>query len=275
MYTNKRTPRTTPGRRSAYTPARPSPGRAATVAARRRLNFATSAKPVRFITPSRIKTRIGYSPGVATSSRRNTVDKWSITDSAKNSKTLYNDELTVIPRKTGVEVNARERDLVNLLGFSLRLGFRNASQTLCATVRCALVSPIDRDNITNVDFFRGYQDKRSQDFASTLDTSQMLMSPINRDKYVVLWEKKVELGPSTDATTGSELLFSRTKENWQTVNCYVPLNRQLRFHGSASDDCSDKVYLVYWYDEPLAVGSATGTSFVRCQRWCVAHWKDP
>lgn len=274
MYSNKRTPRTTPRRTPAYTPARPSPGRATAVAARRRLNFGIStASAVRSYTSSRLKSRIGYSPGAGTSFRRNTVDKWLDADAIKNSKTLYNDELTAIPRKTGVEVNARERDMVNLLGFTIRLGVRNRATLTTAVIRCAVVSPIDRDNITNVDFFRGYQDKRSQDFASTLDTSQSMASPINRDKYVVLWEKKIELGPEADVT-GSNVYFSRNKDNYTLMNCYVPLNRQIRFHGAGSDDCSDKVFLVYWYDEPLAEGSATTKNFVRIQRWCAAHWKE-
>jgi len=273
MYTNKRTPRTTPRRRTAFTPARPAPGRAVTVAARRALNFGPASTPFRGRATRALKSRIGYTPGSGTASRRNVVDSWSAAAAAKNSKTLYNDELTSIPRKTGVEVNARERDIVNLLGFTLRLGFRNFRDTNAAVIRAAVVSPIDRDNITNVDFFRGYQNKRSQDFASTLDTSQSMHSPINRDKYVVLWEKKFHIGPVADAAAGVN--FSRTTDSYTEFNAFVPLNRQLRYHGSAAGDCSDKLFLVYWYDAPLAEGSATGESFVRCHRWCAAHWKDP
>jgi len=267
MYTNRRTPRTTPRRRSTFTTPRPSPGRDALVAARRRLNFATPAR----VTP---KSRIGFTPGVGTGSRRRVVDKWSAATSSKNSKTLYFDELTLIPRKTAAEVDARERDIINALGFTLRLHFRNFAGNSSARVRMAVVSPIDRNDVSVTEFFRGYADKRSQDFAATLDASEMLHSPINRDKFVVLWEKSILLGPNQDAT-GSAVTFSRNQNNFREITAYVPLNRQLRYVGTEAGDCSDKVWLVYWYDNPGAEGSATGTNFLQCQRWAAAHWKDP
>jgi len=276
MYTNRRTPRTTPRPTPSYTLPRATPGRARTVAARRRLNFGpTGVSPSRFVARPSPKSRIGFNPGVGTGSRAQVItDQWSAANSTKLSKSLHFDELTFIPRKTAAEVNARERDIINCLGFTLRLCFRSSSTLSCATVRMAVVSPIDRNDISVVEFFRGYQDKRSQDFASTLDTSELLHSPINRDKFVVLWEKKLELGPLTDVTTGMRT-YSRSLANYKTITSYVPLNRQLRYTGSAAGDCADKVYLVYWYDEPNNEGSATGASFVRCQRWAAAHWKDP
>jgi len=267
MYTNRRTPRTTPRRRSTFTTPRPSPGRTALVAARRRLNFAT---PVR-VTP---KSRIGFTPGVGTGSRRRVVDQWAAADSSKNSKALHFDELTFIPRKTAAEVDARERDIINALGFTLRLNFRNIASSGAARVRMAVISPIDRNDVSVVEFFRGYADKRSQDFAATLDASEMLHSPINRDKFVVLWEKSILLGPLTDPST-NVITYSRNQNNFREITAYVPLNRQLRYVGTEAGDCSDKVWLVYWYDFPGAEGSATGSSFVQCQRWAAAHWKDP
>jgi len=269
MYTNKRTPRTTPGRRTPFTTPRPSPGRATTVAARRRLNFSPSFSRT---TP---KLRIGFNVGTGLGARRNVFDGWDATSSNRNSKTLYNEELTLVPRKTGAEVNARERDMINCLGFTIRYCFANKAVNKCNTVRMAVVSPIERNTITNVDFFRGYSDKRSEDFASTKDASILLHSAINRDKYTVLFEKKIPLGPRTDDTTSSVGTFSRTNDSFCTGSVYVPLKRQLRYIGSAADDCADKVFLVFWYDEPDGLGSATGASTVICQRWMAAHWRDP
>jgi len=273
MYTPKRTPRTSARRPASYTPARPSPGRALAVAARRRLNFASSTTPK--VGRVSQKTKIGFTPGSGNASRRNVINKWDAATSVALSKTLYSsDELTAIPRKTGVEVNARERDIVNLLGFTLRLCFSSTNVNSCATVRVAVVSPIDSNAVSVAEFFRGYDDKRNTDFTSTKNSSELLYSPINRDKYVVLWEKKLELGPYGDAPT-SVVIYSRSKDSYKQVHAYVPLNRQLRYNGSAQSDCADKVFLVYWYDNPTAVGSATGVNYIKCQRWAAAHWRDP
>jgi len=271
MYSNKRTPRTTPRRTAASTAARSNPGRAALVAARRRLNFGT---PYAKMTP---KLRIGFNVSSgATGYRRQVIDAWTGSASTRLSKTLYNDELTLIPRKTGVEVNARERDMINVTGFSLRWAFVNKDTTNSHVIRMAVVSPIERNTITNVSFFRGYGDKRADDFSSNDDSAELLFSPINRDKYTVLWEKKVLLGPQYDvnATSGGKT-YSRTCDNYHAGSAFVRLNRQLRYVGSASDDCTDKVFLVYWYDEPDGVGSATGSDLVTCRRWAATHWKDP
>lgn len=269
MYTNKRTPRTTPGRRPAYTPARSTPGRAATVSARRRLNFSPSFSK---ITP---KLRIGFNPtSYATGFRRNVFDGWTGGSTTRLSKTLYNEELTLIPRKTGVEVNARERDVINCTGFTLRYCFTNNNSNKSAVVRMAVVSPIERNTITNVSFFRGYGDKRADDFSSNDDAAELLYSPINRDKYTVLWEKKVTLGPRFDDGATS-VTYSRNNDNYHSGSTFVRLGRQLRYVGSAADDCTDKVFFVFWYDEPDGAGSATGSDLVICRRWFATHWKDP
>lgn len=272
MYSNKRTPRTTPRSRAAFIPARPTPGRAAAVAARRRLNFL----PTPVSTSTRLtKAKIGYTPGTGTSSRRNVINKWATATSSVNAKTLYSEDLTAIPRKTAAEVNARERDLVNLLGFTMRFCLSNTQQNRAAVVRMAVISSTDSNAVGVAEFFRGYADKRCDDFTATLDSSELLYNPINRDKYVVLWQKKIELGPVLDATTSSSATFSRTKDSYSMFQTYVPLNRQLRYVGSSGGDCTDKVFLVYWYDTPQAEGTSTPGNYVRIQRWACAHWKDP
>jgi len=270
MYSGKRTPRTTPRRRAGLVAARSTPGRAAFVSARRRLNFSPS------FSKNVPKLRIGSNVSTRATSYRRAVldDAWSGAKTTKLSKTLYNEELTLIPRKTGVEINARERDIINCVGFTLRYCFTNESPGRSVCIRMAVVSPVERNNITNVGWFRGYGDKRANDFSSNDDASELLHSPINRDKYTVLWEKKITLGPQFDNTTGIST-FSRTHDSYASGNHFVPLNRQLKYQGSAADDCMDKVFAVFWYDEPSGVGSATGTDYVNCRRWYATHWKDP
>lgn len=155
----------------------------------------------------------------------------------------------------------------------MRFCFRNNSLTNAQTLRVALVSPTDKNEINNVEWFRGYGDRRTIDFSSTEDSSVLLFNPINRDNYVVLWEKKIHLGSRT--VTASTITTDRNRPNYQSFSTYVPLNRQIRYDGPSQNQCSESVFLVMWYDTPDGVGSVTPPFDLEYKRYCVTYWKNP
>lgn len=271
MYTPKRTPRKRTGSSPKYVYASPYATR---LSARRRLTYTPNVQAVTRRPKKLTKaTRIGYSPGTATDLRRITVDNWDTTSGTVNSKTLVTNELTNLPRKTSVELNGRERDMVNCLGFTIRVCIRSGSSTFASCIRMAVVSPIDSETVDATEFFRGYGNKRGEAFTSLLDSSQLLFNPINRDTNVVLWEKAFTIGPATD--TGTQQNFTRTHDGFLTMQTYIKLNRQLRYDNAAGDSCTDKLYLCFWYDNPNGNGLAAPPSFLEYKRFGVMHWKDP
>jgi len=226
-------------------------------------------------TPRRRTTaaRVGFTPGTGTAYRAITVNKWTAAVAAVASKGIVSDNVVAIARQTtGNEINLRERDMINCLGFSLRVCIAGTSSARAQTIRMALVSPTDKNEINDVEFFRGYGDRRTIDFSSTEDSVVLLNNPINRDNYVVLWEKKVTVGPTSDS---AGLTFSRTQDSFVSFNTYVPLNRQLRYDGPSQNQCSENVFLLMWYDEPFGEGSQTPTTNILYRRYVVTHWKNP
>lgn len=267
--------------RTKNTPARRTPSAKYTfgrriptsTTARRALNFGTPGSSM----GGRRKytaTKIGFPTGLGTSYRANTVNKWTAVTAALPSKTLISDNVTAIARQTtGNEINLRERDMINCLGFSIRICVNNVQIGVARTLRMALVSPTDKNEINNVEFFRGYDDRRTIDFTSTSDASVLLFNPINRDNYVVLWEKKIELGSGGDVNGPPN--FNRYIPNYQSFSTYVPLRRQIRYDGPSANQCSENIFLVCWYDAPQGEGTDAITNSLSYRRYVVTHWKNP
>jgi hypothetical protein len=251
--------------------------------ARRRLNF--NNPYTRSITARRLmgyrtgpmKT-VGYSPGTKTSFSAITVNKWATATGVINRRTLAAEAVTSLARQTtGNEINLRERDMINCKGFSLRFYISNNSPSVNYTIRMALVYDKNKTTWTDTDFFRGYGDSRTLDFdgsaAGGLDPCQLLVNPINRDKYAVLWERKINLGPDSDTTDNTD--FSRTKDNSLAFNTFVPINRQLRYTGTGATSCADNIFLVAWIDVPAGVATDPSDAGFIYKRFVVMHWNDP
>jgi len=224
------------------------------------------------------QTNVGFPPGTKIAFCNNTVNKWDAITSAVDTRTQTVDIVTAIARKTtGNEINLRERDMINLRGFSIRIGVKNRTQNALMTVRMALVYDKNKTSWTATDFFRSYGDSRTLDFdgslAGGIDPCQLMVNPINRDKYEVLWERKVTLGPINDVAGGTN--YSRTLDNTMNLNTYVPVNRQLRYTGPLSSDCADNLFLVVWSDYPNGVATDPISNAFTYQRFVVAHWSDP
>lgn len=270
--------KTTPARRTPsakYTYGRRIP---TSTTARRALTFTpTGPYPMMVSTPRRKTTtnKIGFPVGLGTGYKAITVNKWASAVAAVASKGIVSDNVVAIARQTtGNEINLRERDMINCSGFTYRCCLNNLNNNLAVTIRLALVSPLDKNEINDVEFFRGYGDRRTIDFASTLDASELLHNPINRDNYAVLWEKKITLGPSSNVS-GIAQLVDRTRPNYLTFSQYIPLNRQLRYDGPSQNQCSENIFMLMWYDTPLGEGVTPPIGLVNYRRYVVTHWKNP
>lgn len=248
--------------------------------ARRKLDFSTPmGRVVRWPT-SRTRTTVGWDPSTKIGLRAVTVDKWTAATATATSKSLLAEDITTVARQTtGNEINLRQRDMINCLGFSLRVNLNNQSDNLAVCVRMAIISPMDKNEINDTEFFRGYSDSRAVDFAPTLNASELLFSPINRDNYVVLWEKKLLLGSAknTNVIAGGAAAIhtDRSRPNYTSFSTYVKLNRQLRYDGDSANECSDKLFLVMWYDNPQGEGTLAQTTSLSYRRFVITHWKNP
>jgi len=220
---------------------------------------------------------IGFPSGTKTQFCNNTISKWSAANATVNTRTLTTDIITAVARQdAGNEINLRERDMINCKGFTLRFHLSNSNPSSNLQVRLALVYDKNKTSWTDTDFFRGYDDSRTLDFdgsATGLEACQLMSNPINRDKYVVLWEKKVELGPDADTTGGAS--FERQKSNSLTFNTYVSLHRQLRYTGIAATSCADNIFLIAWADIPSSGQTGEAPNVFSYRRFGVMHWNDP
>jgi len=264
------------------TPRRVTPGSKYTMTERMRTQRRTRTNARRalfavrnpYVTRRVPTTQIGFPTGTGTGYRANTVNKWTAITSAVTSKSIISDNVVAIARQTtGNEINLRERDMINCLGFSLRVNLINTNTLLASTVRMALVSPLDKNEINDVEFFRGYADRRTIDFDPTLDSSVLLFNSVNRDNYAVLWEKKITLGTARPETTTVNV--DRTVANYTSFSTYIPLRRQLRYDGPSQNQCSENIFLLMWYDSPQGEGTTAASQYVNYRRYVVTHWKNP
>lgn len=220
--------------------------------------------------------KIGFPFGSGTSKKRVVIDKWANATTDIDPRVIVQDELTLLPEKslTATGIDFRERALVNCLGFSLRLYFRNTAAETAVTIRMAVVSPTDKNEVNGNEFFRGYANSRALDFTTTLDSHEYTNNPINTDNYSILWSSSCDLMPDSNATGVNQ--FARDGNNWKSINKYVSLNRQLRYDGPLANECADKVFLLVWY-EGIGSEAATpvGAGSVRYKRYGICYFKEP
>jgi len=171
--------------------------------------------------------------------------------STKDTRTLYNVNLLSMIRGNGDNINNRARDIVNVRGMKMCVEMENlGSKSLW--VHTALIVPKNRTStFGSADFFRseGLNDRRSNDFDTSLDSMQMRCLPINTDEWHVISHKRKFLpGSSSSDKSGSTNA---------AVDTYHPINRQFRFDGPGAGACNTPIYFVYWADG-LGVGNAGG-----------------
>jgi len=163
--------------------------------------------------------------------------------SGLTTRTFYEQELTSIPKDTGVnDIDQRQRDLCFLQGFKIMTSLENTG-TKPVHFNMAVImnrtSPAASPSAN--EFFRGSGNQRGLDFSFTLNSNDFRSRPINTDKNVVLMHKRVTLSPPN--TTSYEAGW---KPSFHNIDCYVPIKRLITFDNGVANN---RLYVVYWCDE--------------------------
>ena len=190
-------------------------------------------------------------------------------------KTLYSHEVTEIGKSSINSINQRQRDIINLRGVKYILELNSTSNDLRPSiVNYAMISPkgganvrdpVTPSSVTTVDFFRGFQTTRSQNFADTFSSVYLNQGVINSDKYNILMHKKCFIGGGNDTTP-------RAKH----ITGYIPVNRQIRYDDGAINSCNSPIFFVAWqsFITDLATNSATpAVMSIAFERIC--YFKEP
>lgn len=221
---------------------------------------------------------VGHAVGTSTAKRCITNQTWS-GGTNLNVPLLYDALINDIPQvgtdvTSAVELNVRQRGMVNLLGFDFRYYVQNNGASAALQVNWAIISPKSGTAIAANDFFRGYGVSRGEDFNAVNHGADILnMSPINRDNYIVMHQESMVLGPSADVTTGANDM-SRRDNNYKQGKVWIPINRQIRFTGVSGNDVQDPIFLVYW-GCPLGWIPGTPYAAMDFRSTCIAYFKEP
>lgn len=187
----------------------------------------------------------------------------------RQTRTLYQTRLTQIP--FGNNVNERERNVVNVRGFTLCMHFRN-DLNVPLYLNVAVVSRKDEGDAAPVvnDFFRGFDNQRATDFGNGLLPLEFHCSPINSDKYHIIRHKRYTIDPLPGGLT-----YTSEHRNWRNLNWYIPFKRQLRWDQNADNNPIDgNCFLVYWCDQvSAAAGSAPVALAMNVALWNKCYYR--
>ncbi len=178
----------------------------------------------------------------------------------------------------GSGIDQRERDIVNLKGWKTRFHV-HSTYAVPITMRFAFISPRQTlgANPTEqaIGLLRGYGPNRSVNLGLGNTGQTNCINPINDDLYMVMYQSKMEIGPTAGATgyTGG------VQENWHSLEKWIPLNKQLRYFAQTEGKSETPIYLVFWFDSKIraagdafSVISATGVANIRVD--AIAYFHD-
>jgi len=180
-------------------------------------------------------------------------------------RTLNFEQLLNLAR--GDNINARERDIIDLRGFKVCMQMQNLRPATAMYVNVAVLSskfdPTSSPSVTS--FFRGQDSTRGQDFNTTLQSAEFHCLPINTDKYYIQTHRRYKLAP-----------FNTNQKDYAMHEFYVPIKRQIRFDNSGSGSLNRQFYLVWWCDTLLAAGGATTiANAMNFQYKVVTYFREP
>jgi len=183
----------------------------------------------------------------------------------------------------GENRNNRERGVIHIKGFRLRMTFRNRdNQPLWVNV--AIVNPknafpsnsLPDDNLLTVSkFFKVLGAPDRTDGANNLQTGlEWGTLPIATDEMNVIWHARFKLGikfndAAQDFTTGAG------GPNYRTLNRYMKCPKKISYNTSAGDSCDQPFYLIVYcsrFEE--GAGSPIGNSLAYTQH-IVTYFRDP
>lgn len=159
-------------------------------------------------------------------------------DSVKDSRTLYAANLLNISR-TGAShnLNTRDRDIINLVGFNIQASFRNVNSTSNALCNWAVLAIRSGSSVNANNFFRGDgSGDRGTDFGAARTPLENHMMTINSDDYIVIAKGSCKIGPSTNTNGLDSHIFTR----------WVPCRTNVRYDSVGAPH--QNMFFVYWYD---------------------------
>lgn len=168
-------------------------------------------------------------------------------------------DLTAIKRRDdiagGDDVSRRNRDLVNFLGCKVCIVVRNATNTPMY-LNVAVVAPKYEDvtaaNPIEGNFLRHHTGNRGLDYSNTVSPQFAHCTAINSDRYAVLTHKRVILGNASGVYASNGV-----RENWKSMQFYVPINRQIRYRSGADNAALQKILLICWASDFNGTGVGT------------------
>lgn len=256
---------------SPYSLARRTASR---VADRRSVGTQTPAR--RTVASSRPSyERVGRPFGTSTAKRVVVNDNWSDVSAVLTEATMRETQLTALAQTTTNAINARQRGMIDCIGFDLRLYLQNSSSS-AMVFNMAVVAPRNQNSTIPDGFFRGYGADREQDFpaAATAESSLLNLTPLNADDMNILWRGQITLGPNFDATAASTN-FDRSRPNYKVIKKWIPIYRQIRYDNTSAVSCEDPIFLCVWTCRPskLNTDAPLPNNIIRQQ--CIMYFKEP
>lgn len=196
------------------------------------------------------------------------------------SRTLYSRDITWLEHTASNDIDKRQRDMINLRGFRINLGFYRDTTASARDIKLhvAIIHDKGRANalltqnnpVLVGDFFRGNGVNRAIDFQNSLAGIEVNSLGINTDLYTVLMKRVYLLkSPSQNGLASFNKRF------------YVKVNRQIRYDNETTTTeepvaTDGRCFLVWWAE--LAVGANAGATPIllgTMDRFTVTYWREP
>jgi len=208
------------------------------------------------------------------SSNTKTVTSLFEEDQTRDTRQLVSAPLIAVNSGTGI--HQRQRQIINVRGFKFNIEVRNQI-TAPLYVNMCIIAPKSStfSGISLNDFFRGYDENRSEDFDFSLNSIQFHYNPINTDRYTVLKHKRIQLIAAGREQEEAQSIRTESGRNYRTLKWYMKLNRQIRFDQSTNQPESGQVYFVWWADYFGADQGDQGVSnAIRVKSRCVLVFRE-
>jgi len=164
-------------------------------------------------------------------------------------KTLYNEQLTNIPKQSGTGTNdfyVRTGDLVTIKGFKLHIMVQNRV-SVPITFNWAILQPRNSQVITDNNFFRSDGNpfvtegaSRGVDFIETMSYFDMATKKINTDGYKIIKHEKFNILGRSNVEWGVD-----PSKCWHKIERWIPINRNFRYDDGTTQ-CTTPLYVVFW-----------------------------
>ena len=191
----------------------------------------------------------------------------------KETRTLYSSDITDITKASSLnEINKRQRDIANIAGVKYCVQLYNGLQKPIF-FNYAIISPKDKRewfNDKTVDFFRGYENSRGQNFNNALSSNDFRCRPINADRFHVLSHKRFVIGPRD----GGVSYTASTRPNYYTFDGYLPIKRQFRYKDGTNSSI-DSIFIVYWMDCWDGAKDSAPINGLHVQQRVITYFREP